>query len=102
MSKQHDDKSELDYLQAHEMSRRDFLMDMLAAGGMAAAGLMSPSMLSAAAQSADDEVVRIGYLPITDATSLLVAHAMGYFEEEGLKTEKPTLIRGWSPLVEAF
>ena len=97
-----DEMNELEYLQNHEMSRRDFLMDMLAAGGMAAAGMMMPSMLQAAAQSADDEVVRIGYRPITDATSLLVAHGMGFFEEEGLKAEKPTLIRGWSPLVESF
>ncbi|MBI1425013.1 MAG: ABC transporter substrate-binding protein [Gammaproteobacteria bacterium] len=101
MSKK-DDMNEFEYLQKHEMSRRDFLMDMLAAGGMLAAGLTLPNTLRAAAASADDEVVRIGYLPITDATSLLVAHAMGYFEDEGLKTEKPTLIRGWSPLVEAF
>lgn len=97
-----DDRKDLEYLQKYEMSRRDFLMDMLAAGGMMAAGLTLPSTLRAAASSADDEVVRIGYLPITDATSLLVAHAMGYFEEEGLKAEKPTLIRGWSPLVESF
>ncbi|MGJ8677796.1 MAG: ABC transporter substrate-binding protein [Akkermansiaceae bacterium] len=48
------------------------------------------------------ETVRIGYLPITDSVPLILAHALGYFEEEGLKTEKPTLIRGWSPLVEAF
>jgi NitT/TauT family transport system substrate-binding protein len=41
-------------------------------------------------------------LPITDATVLLVAHAKGFFEEEGLKAERPTLIRGWSPLVEGF
>ena len=53
-------------------------------------------------QPPDDEVVRIGYLPITDATVLLVAHAKGFFEEEGLKAERPTLIRGWSPLVEGF
>ena len=46
--------------------------------------------------------MRIGYLPITDATVLLVAHAKGFFEEEGLKAERPTLIRGWSPLVEGF
>jgi len=47
-------------------------------------------------------VVRIGYLPITDATALLVAHAKGYFGDEGLEAEKPTLIRGWSPLIEGF
>lgn len=97
-----DDKDDLEYLNKYEMSRRDFMLDFLAAGGMMAAGLTMPNMLRAAEKSADDEVVRIGYLPITDATSLLVAHAMGYFEDEGLKTAKPTLIRGWSPLVESF
>ncbi|MCT7568791.1 ABC transporter substrate-binding protein [Aliarcobacter butzleri] len=49
-----------------------------------------------------DETVRIGYLPITDANALLIAHEIGLFKEEGLKSEKPTLIRGWSPLVESF
>lgn len=97
------DLSELDYLAKHEMSRRDFLMDMLAGGGLAA-GTVLPGMAFGASQMQvpDDEVVRIGYIPITDATALLVAHGMGFFEDEGLKTEAPTLIRGWSPLVEGF
>lgn len=47
-------------------------------------------------------MVRIGYIPITDATALLVAHGMGFFKEQGLEAEQPTLIRGWSPLIEAF
>ena len=94
---------ELEYLQAHEMSRRDFLLDSLAVGGLAASFGLTPSMSAwAGIQPPDDEVVRIGYLPITDATVLLVAHAKGFFEEEGLKAERPTLIRGWSPLVEGF
>lgn len=46
--------------------------------------------------------VKIGYLPITDATPLLVAHANGYFEEEGLKVDRPVLIRSWSALSESF
>lgn len=46
--------------------------------------------------------LKIGYLPITDATPLLIAHAQGYFEEEGLKVERPTLIRSWSALSESF
>lgn len=49
-----------------------------------------------------DEPVRVGYLPITDATPLLVAHGKGFFEAEGLTAEKPTLFRGWSQIVEAF
>lgn len=96
------DKDDLEYLNKYEMSRRDFMLDFLAAGGMMAAGMMRPEKLLAAEKSADDEVVRIGYLPITDATALLVAHAKGYFEDEGLKSERPTMIRGWSPLVESF
>ncbi len=52
--------------------------------------------------AADDDVVRIGYLPITDAAALLVAHAKGYFEEAGLKVAEPTPVRSWSALVEGF
>lgn len=94
---------ELDYLQEHEMSRRDFMLDSLALGGLAAMfGMSATSPAWANIQPPEDEVVRIGYLPITDATVLLVAHAKGFFQEEGLKSESPTLIRGWSPLVEGF
>ena len=97
------DQSEQEYLQEHEMSRRDFMLDSLALGGLAAAFGMSASTAAwGNIQPPADEVVRFGYLPITDATVLLVAHAKGFFEEEGLKTERPTLIRGWSPLVEGF
>lgn len=82
------------------ITRRQTL-DMLAAGGLAALGTMLGGF-GQSARAADDEVVRIGYLPITDATTLLVAHGMGYFKDEGLEAERPTLIRGWSPLVESF
>jgi NitT/TauT family transport system substrate-binding protein len=101
MSKNDRLDSELQHLMDHEMGRRDFLMDMMAVGGLAAS-MLTPGMSWASVKPPEDEVVRIGYLPITDATALLVAHGMGFFEDEGLKTEKPTLIRGWSPLVEGF
>ena len=61
------------------LSRRCF-MDKMAAGGLAAAAVSTVPSLAHAAEP-EDEVVRIGYLPITDATALLVAHAKGYFEE---------------------
>ena len=93
---------ELKYIEQHEMSRRDFMLDMMAAGGLFGAGMTLPGAGVANMAVPDDEIVRIGYLPITDATALLVAHGMGFFEDEGLKAEKPTLIRGWSPLVEGF
>lgn len=74
---------------------------LLKAGALAAFSGMLPSM-NAWAQKAFDPMVRIGYLPITDAAALLVAHEMGFFKKEGLDSEPPTLIRGWAPLVEAF
>ena len=81
---------------------RRHTLDMLAAGGLAALFGSPLAGFDSAAHAADDDVVRIGYLPITDATALLVAHGMGFFKDEGLDAATPTLIRGWSPLVEAF
>ena len=98
----YDYDDEIKYIEKHEMSRRDFMLDMMAAGGLIGAGMALPAAGFANMAVPEDEVVRIGYIPITDATALLVAHGMGFFEDEGLKTEKPTLIRGWSPLVEGF
>lgn len=77
-------------------------LDMFAAGGLMAGLGSTIAGMSSAAYAAQDNVVRIGYLPITDATALLVAHGMGYFKDEGLEAPRPTLIRGWSPLVEGF
>ena len=64
----------------HEWTRSDWTrrqsLDLLAKGGLAAAlGLSGASNAWSAAPQ--DDVVRIGYLPITDATALLVAHAKG-------------------------
>ena len=36
-----------------------------------------------------DAPVRIGYLPITDAAPLLVAHNNGLFDKAGVKAESP-------------
>lgn len=69
---------------------------------LTAAGAL-PLLNARAARAQDpDAPVRIGYLPITDATPLLVAHGKGLFEAEGLRVEKPVLFRGWSQIVEAF
>jgi len=85
------------------VSRRD----LLKMAGLAALGAMLPSASAFAAAKKKftkpfDPVLKIGYLPITDAAALLVAHEMGFFKKEGIDSEPPTLIRGWSPLVEAF
>lgn len=42
------------------------------------------------------------YLPITDATPIILAHEMGFYKEMGIESERPVLIRGWAPMAEAF
>ena len=78
------------------VDRRDFLK----MGAGAALGAAMPGSLFA--KKKWDPVVRIGYIPITDAAALLIAHELGFFKKEGIDSVRPTLIRGWSPLVEAF
>ncbi|VFR86119.1 Nitrate ABC transporter, nitrate-binding protein [plant metagenome] len=82
------------------LSRREWLKlsSLLTAGG----ALPLLSAFQARAQTESDAPLRIGYLPITDATPLLVAHHNGYFEEAGIKAEKPTLLRSWAQIIEAF
>lgn len=60
------------------------------------------SLLAGCQKKEPDAPVRIGYLPITDATPLLVAHHNGYFDENGLRSEKPVLLRSWAQVIEAF
>lgn len=87
------------------VSRRSILKGLAALGGMAGLGGLMSSLAFAQGKKFTkpfDPVLRIGYIPITDAATLLVAHEMGFFKKEGIKSEPPTLIRGWSPLVEAF
>ncbi|WP_371227222.1 ABC transporter substrate-binding protein [Pseudomonas sp. QE6] len=81
-------------------SRRDILK--LAALLSAAGALPLLTSLQARAASEPDAPVRIGYLPITDATPLLVAHANGLFDAEGIKAERPVLLRSWAQVIEAF
>jgi len=78
------------------VTRRKILQ---AAAGLAAGGLMPRAH---AVDEKFDPVVRVGYLPITDAAALLVAYEKGFFKEQGLDAVKPTLIRSWQQLVESF
>jgi NitT/TauT family transport system substrate-binding protein len=82
------------------MTRREWLKLAALFTVTGAAPLLST--LDARAANEPDAPVRIGYLPITDAAPLLVAHNNGYFEQAGLAVEKPTLLRSWAQLVEAF
>lgn len=84
------------------LTRRDMLRLSALAGAGVAAPLLAAGDARAQAFKGDDQPVKIGYLPITDATPLLVAHGRGLFEKEGLKTEPPRLFRSWAQVVEAF
>ena len=88
------------------MPTEDFLFsrrDVLRLSALLTAGGALPFLNAGAARAQDpDEPVKIGYLPITDATPLLVAHGKGLFEAEGLRVEQPVRFRGWSQIVEAF
>lgn len=77
------------------VSRRDMLRLSALLSGTAAM-----PMLARAANPNDP--VRIGYLPITDASPLVVAHARQLFEQQGLQVEAPRMFRSWAQIVEAF
>ena len=76
--------------------------ELLQIGGLGALGSVIPTSATYAQEQKWDPTVKLGYIPITDAAALLTAHEMGFFKKEGLDSAPPTLIRGWSPLVEAF
>ena len=81
-------------------SRRDFLKLASLFGIAGALPLLSSLQARAAAEP--NAPVRIGYLPITDATPLLVAHNNGLFEAEGIQVDKPVMLRSWAQVIEAF
>lgn len=82
----------------HELTRRGFLHRV----GLSSAALLSLDTFRSASRAASEQVLRVGYLPITDASALLVAHARGFYQDEGLLAEAPRLFRSWSALAEAF
>ncbi len=101
----------------HRFGRRD-LLRLAAGAGITVAGApllaacgsgddASPGTTATAAPTstpADRSLgtLRVGYLPITDASPLLIAHANGLFAARGIDTPTPTLFRSWPNLVEAF
>src|SRR5690606_5464765 len=80
--------------------RRQFLKLSSLFTAMGALPLLQMSQAARAAEP--DAPLRIGYLPITDATPLLVAHHNNLFQEQGLQVEKPRMFRSWAQIVEAF
>lgn len=82
----------------NQISRRNFLKAAAGATG----SLLLPPAFPLRALGKTQTTLRIGYLPITDATPLLIAHAKGFFADEGLNAERPIRIRNWSTLAESF
>lgn len=80
--------------------RRQFLK--LSSMFTAAGALPLLQMQNVARAAEPDAPLRIGYLPITDATPLLVAHHNNLFQEQGIEVEKPRMFRSWAQIVEAF
>lgn len=78
--------------------RRDFLKIAAKTAGAVGLSLAGAPMFA----GEKSETVKIGYLPITDASPLLIAHARGYFHEEGLDVARPLRVRSWSALAESF
>ncbi|SKX87359.1 Putative sulfonate ABC transporter, periplasmic protein [Mycobacteroides abscessus subsp. bolletii] len=76
-----------------------------AAGITAAAGLFGAAgLIRAAGSDATNATgrLRIGYLPITDAAPLLLAHSAGLYPAGTVSAAKPVLFRSWAALAEAF
>lgn len=81
-------------------SRRRILKLSALFTAMGAAPLLSTLNNAMAAEPAAP--VRVGYLPITDAAPLLIAHQNKIWQDQGLEVEKPRMFRSWAQLVEAF
>lgn len=81
------------------LTRRNFMRQ----AGLAAAGTaLGVAGLPASLLAGGEPELKVGYLPITDSAPLLIAHALGYFQEEGLSLKKPVRVRSWSALMESF
>ena len=88
------------------MNRRQFLQfgSLLAASaGLQLLGHQRPLLAASDVPlKGQDQPVKIGYLPILDASPLLIADARGTFRDQGLTVPDPTRFRSWAQLSEAF
>ncbi|WP_067976944.1 ABC transporter substrate-binding protein [Mycolicibacter icosiumassiliensis] len=85
------------------LTRRGLLIGAAAAaaaGGVFGIGDLARSSTSRAADTGGP--LRIGYLPITDAAPLLLAHSAALYPAGLVSSAKPVLFRSWASLGEAF
>lgn len=90
------------------VSRRDFLRQSAIGLGAVLGGSSLLAACSPKSEQGGSAAVKGGkkvlscYLPITDATPIILAHELGFYKELGIESERPVLIRGWAPMAEAF
>lgn len=85
------------------VTRRNLLAGtagIAAAGGLFGVADLARSAVGTAADTSGR--LRIGYLPITDAAPLLIAHAAALYPAGVVSSAKPVLFRSWAALAEAF
>ncbi|WP_305093445.1 ABC transporter substrate-binding protein [Prescottella sp. R16] len=85
------------------VSRRVLLrgaVGLAAAGGLA--GVVDLARTAGTGRADTTGGLRVGYLPITDAAPLLIAHSAGLYTGTSVATTQPVLFRSWSSLAEAF
>lgn len=85
------------------LSRRALLggaVGLAALGGLA--GIADLAMAAGEDRSNGTGKLRVGYLPLTDAAPLLVAHGAGLYQPETVSSSQPVMFRSWSSLAEAF
>jgi NitT/TauT family transport system substrate-binding protein len=73
--------------------------------GLAAASMGTAALLNSCDRwrpPVDDPVVRVGYLPITDASALLAAYDKGFYRAEGLEASRPKSYRSWAAIAQGF
>lgn len=90
-------------MSAGALNRRTLLRGatgLAVAGGLA--GVADLARAAATDRSNTTGQLRIGYLPITDASPLLVAHDAGLYDTSVVSPARPVLFRSWASLAEAF
>ncbi|MBD0021375.1 ABC transporter substrate-binding protein [Gordonia pseudamarae] len=90
-------------MNAAGMSRRTLLATgaaLAAAGGIA--GIADLGRAALADSPNHGGRLLVGYLPITDASPLLIAHAAGLYRPGAASVARPVLFRSWASLAEAF
>jgi len=111
----HSDHSHVHEEAQPRFDRRTALRLALGAGAVMAGGGILAACGGANSNSANDGLpntslgstpsfgtLRVGYLPITDASPLLIAHGSGALASRGFDAPQPTLFRSWPNIVEAF